>query len=58
MTSVAIRGDGGQLAWLSGLAAAGLLTARIADVLPLEQAAEAHRRLAEGGLRGRVVLVP
>ena len=58
VTSVAIRGDGGQLAWLSELAAAGRLTARIADVLPLEQAAEAHRRLAEGGLRGRIVLVP
>lgn len=34
----------------------GELTLRVADVLPAEQAAEAHRRLAEGGVRGRLVL--
>lgn len=58
VASVAVRGDGGQLAWLSALAAAGRITARVADVLPLEHAVQAHRRLAEGGLRGRLVLVP
>ncbi|BBX02536.1 alcohol dehydrogenase [Mycolicibacterium moriokaense] len=34
----------------------GLLTARIADVLPIENASEAHRRLEAGGVRGRLVL--
>jgi hypothetical protein len=32
------------------------LTLRVADVLPAEQAALAHQRLAEGGVRGRLVL--
>ncbi len=35
---------------------AGQLTLRVADVLPAEQAPEAHRRLAGGGVRGRLVL--
>jgi NADPH2:quinone reductase len=34
----------------------GTLTLRVADVLPATEAAEAHRRLAKGGLRGRLVL--
>jgi NADPH:quinone reductase-like Zn-dependent oxidoreductase len=55
---IAIRADGAQLARLSALAGDGRLTARVADVLPLDQAAEAHRRLAAGGLRGRLVLAP
>ncbi|NGO81883.1 NADP-dependent oxidoreductase [Streptomyces sp. YC504] len=49
-----IRADGPRLA---ELAAAGL-RARVADVLPLDGVAEAHRRLAAGGVRGRLVLVP
>jgi NADPH2:quinone reductase len=52
--NVWIRADGPRLA---ALAAAGLRP-RVADVLPLHQVAEAHRRLAAGGLRGRLVLVP
>ena len=35
----------------------GKLTLRVAGTLPAEQAGEAHRRLAEGGLRGRLVLI-
>lgn len=35
---------------------AGALTLRVADVLPASEAAEAHRRLEAGGLRGRIVL--
>ncbi len=35
---------------------AGILTLRVADVLPARQAAEAHRRLGAGGVRGRLVL--
>lgn len=34
----------------------GEVTLRVADVLPAEQAPEAHRRLAAGGVRGRLVL--
>jgi NADPH2:quinone reductase len=34
----------------------GVLTLRVADVLPAKEAAEAHRRLAAGGIRGRLVL--
>jgi NADPH2:quinone reductase len=34
----------------------GVLTLRVADVLPAAQAAEAHRRLEAGGVRGRLVL--
>jgi NADPH:quinone reductase-like Zn-dependent oxidoreductase len=34
----------------------GVLTLRVADVLPATQAAEAHRRLEAGGVRGRLVL--
>ncbi|MBV2154993.1 NADP-dependent oxidoreductase [Kitasatospora sp. SUK 42] len=52
--NVWVRADGPRLA---DLAAAGLRP-RIADVLPLDEVAEAHRRLAAGGLRGRLVLVP
>jgi NADPH:quinone reductase len=35
---------------------AGIITMRVADILPAEQAAEAHRRLEAGGVRGRLVL--
>ncbi|PUA82814.1 NADP-dependent oxidoreductase [Nocardioides currus] len=34
----------------------GVLTPRVAGVLPSDEAAEAHRRLETGGLRGRYVL--
>jgi NADPH:quinone reductase len=48
--------EGHRLAELAGLVDAGVLTLRVADVLPAEQAAEAHRRLEAGGVRGRLVL--
>lgn len=48
-----IRADGARLAEL-----AGSLRPRVAGVLPLSRAAEAHERLAAGGLRGRLVLTP
>ncbi len=51
--NVWIRADGERLAEL-----AGLLPPRVAGVLPLARAAEAHERLAAGGLRGRLVLTP
>ena len=34
----------------------GVLTLRVADVLPATMAAQAQRRLAAGGVRGRLVL--
>jgi len=34
----------------------GVLSLRVLDVLPAEQAVEAHRRMHAGGIRGRIVL--
>jgi len=34
----------------------GALTAGVADILPAEDASDAHRRLEAGGTRGRIVL--
>jgi NADPH:quinone reductase-like Zn-dependent oxidoreductase len=48
--------EGARLAELADLAAKGVLTLRIAEILPAERAAEAHRRLEAGGVRGRLVL--
>jgi NADPH2:quinone reductase len=48
--------EGHRIAELAGLAAKGVLTFRVADVLPAAAAAEAHRRLEAGGVRGRLVL--
>ena len=48
--------DHARLLRLRDQASAGVLTLRVADVLPAGQAAQAHRRLAEGGVRGRLVL--
>ncbi|MFJ9808321.1 NADP-dependent oxidoreductase [Streptomyces sp. NPDC101158] len=53
-----VRADPAGLARLAALADAGALTPRLAGTLPLAEAARAHRRLADGGLRGRLVLVP
>jgi NADPH2:quinone reductase len=41
---------------LRRLADDGTLTLRVAEVMSATRAAEAHRRLAAGGLRGRLVL--
>ncbi len=48
--------DHARLLRLRDQAATGELTLRVADVLPAGQAADAHRRLAGGGVRGRLVL--
>jgi NADPH:quinone reductase len=48
--------EGHRIAELADLVTKGVLTLRIADVLPADRAAEAHRRLAAGGVRGRLVL--
>jgi NADPH:quinone reductase-like Zn-dependent oxidoreductase len=56
--NVLIQADGRRLAELAALVDAGILTPRVADAVALDKAAVAHQRLAEGGLRGRLVLVP
>jgi NADPH2:quinone reductase len=48
--------DTKRLATLRDQAEAGVITMRVADVLPADLAAEAHRRLEAGGVRGRLVL--
>lgn len=50
--------DGARLAELAALVDAGKLSLRVADELPLSDIAVAHERLAAGGVRGRLVLVP
>ena len=45
-----------MLAKLVQQAEDNILTLRVADVLPANQAAEAHRRFEAGGVRGRLVL--
>lgn len=42
---------------LRGLVEQGRLTLRVADTYPASNAADAHRRLEAGGVRGRLVLV-
>ena len=49
-------GDRDKLDHLRAQAEDGVLTLRVARVLPLERAAEAHRLLEAGGVRGRIVL--
>ncbi|WP_405498066.1 NADP-dependent oxidoreductase [Streptomyces sp. NBC_00096] len=51
-----VAADGAHLARLVSLVDAGELTLRVAETYPLEEAAKAHARLAEGGTRGRIVL--
>ncbi|HEX9536856.1 MAG TPA: zinc-binding dehydrogenase [Streptosporangiaceae bacterium] len=46
------------MADLLSRAATGTLPTRIHSVLPLDQAADAHRTMAKGGVRGRIVLTP
>ena len=47
----------GALDRLGHLVAQGKLTLRVAETYPPERAAEAHRRLEAGGVRGRLVIV-
>lgn len=48
--------EGHRIAELADLVSQGVLTLRVAEALPAAQAAEAHRRLEAGGVRGRLVL--
>lgn len=56
--AVEVNADGTQLAGLVRLVDEGALTLRVAETYALDDAAKAHARLAEGGVRGRLVLVP
>ena len=56
--TVQVQPDAGALAELADRVAAGELTVRIAEVLPLERFREGYDRLQRGGLRGKVVLTP
>ncbi|WP_328449598.1 NADP-dependent oxidoreductase [Streptomyces sp. NBC_00386] len=57
-SAVEVAADGARLAELVALVDEGALTTRVAGTYALDEAVEAHARLAEGGLRGRLVLVP
>ncbi|AWT44755.1 MULTISPECIES: NADP-dependent oxidoreductase [Streptomyces] len=57
-TAVEVSADGARLAELVRLVDEGVLTLRVAETFALDDAAKAHARLTEGGVRGRLVLVP
>jgi NADPH:quinone reductase-like Zn-dependent oxidoreductase len=56
--TVQVQPDAGALAELADRAAAGELTVRIAEVLPLERFREGYDQLHRRGLHGKVVLTP
>lgn len=55
---VAVHNDPARLAELARSVAAGRLAVPIARLLPLEQAAKAHRLVEAGGAGGKVILEP
>jgi NADPH:quinone reductase-like Zn-dependent oxidoreductase len=57
-SAVEVAADGARLAELAGLVDEGVLTLRVAETYSLEEAVKAHVRQAEGGVRGRLVIVP
>jgi NADPH:quinone reductase-like Zn-dependent oxidoreductase len=58
VAAVVAHPDGPRLRELLERTASGALQARVHVVVPLEQVADAHRAMAEGGVRGRYVLTP
>jgi len=58
VTTVHVHADGAQLAELFAEAQAGRLRLRVAGTYPLAEAGAAQDRLAAGGVRGRLVLLP
>jgi len=58
VAAVVTRPDGPRLSGLLARTASGELPARVHAVVPLDQVADAHRAVAEGGVRGRYVLAP
>ncbi|MBP2473681.1 NADPH:quinone reductase-like Zn-dependent oxidoreductase [Crossiella equi] len=55
---VQVTANGPRLAELAALVAKGELSVRVAEVFSFDQVTAAYERLAAGGYRGRVVLVP
>ncbi|GAA1662888.1 NADP-dependent oxidoreductase [Kribbella yunnanensis] len=55
---IAVHADGVELAELVRLTAAGVLSTPVAGTYTLADAATAYKRLAKGGVRGRLVLIP
>ncbi|WP_280181397.1 alcohol dehydrogenase catalytic domain-containing protein [Nocardia farcinica] len=55
---VETRPDTARLAELLDAAARGVLPTRVHAVVPLSEAAAAHRAVAKGGVRGKYVLAP
>ena len=53
-----VHADGPRLTELSALVSAGVLTLPAVETVPLAGVAGAHERLAAGGLRRRLGLVP
>jgi NADPH:quinone reductase-like Zn-dependent oxidoreductase len=53
-----IQASRDELEELVRLAEAGVVSTRVADTYTLKDAATAYKRLAKGGVRGRLVLVP
>jgi NADPH:quinone reductase-like Zn-dependent oxidoreductase len=51
-----VHPDGDGLGELARMADAGQLRVPIAKAFPLEQTADAHRMVAEGHVRGKVVV--
>ncbi len=51
-----VEPDGAALARIGGLVDEGAVSVEVEDVLPLAEAAEAHRRGEEGRTRGKLVL--
>ncbi|HEY0094350.1 MAG TPA: NADP-dependent oxidoreductase, partial [Archangium sp.] len=54
--TVRVQSDAATLAEMARLLGEGALHTRVSRVLPLRDAAEAHRLVEAGGLRGKVVL--
>jgi len=55
---VLVHANQGDLQTLVRLAEEGVVSARVAETYPLEHGRLAYKRLSEGGVRGRLVLVP
>ena len=51
-----VEPDGHALDEIAGLVDSGAVEVKITEVFPLERAADAHRRLERGGVRGKLVL--
>jgi NADPH:quinone reductase-like Zn-dependent oxidoreductase len=58
VNAVVTHPDGPRLGGLLARTASGELPARVHAVVPLDLAADAHRAVAKGGVRGRYVLKP